>query len=381
MQPLDPAFHHLDLARLSKARSRSISAENPTGGKGMGAMAVDPKHVPSRELGKGWKVRPCVELMPGQTLTLCDITGPGVIQQMWMCPSSGWKALILRVYWDDQERPAVEVPFGDFFCCGFSGIDGNHNHNGANFRQMTSQMICFNPGSSVTSNWQMPFRKRCRMTLENIHPGQGGDPNCSPTAGKSVVYWQINYAETEVPDDIAYFHAQFRRSNPVKDGVHTLLDGVKGQGHYVGTSMAWSVKNNAWWGEGEIKFYMDGDGEYPTICGTGTEDYFGGSYNFDLGKENGGYKEYCNPYLGLHQVLKPDGLYQSQMRFGMYRWHVTDPIRFEKDLRVTIQALGWRQGWRYLVLQDDVASVSYWYQTLPTAPFPKLPSLNELEVI
>jgi hypothetical protein len=227
-----------------------------------------------------------------------------------------------------------------------------------------------NPGSAFNCYWEMPFRKRCRITMENVGLEQ------------MTLYYQINYTLTDVPDDAAYFHAQFRRLNPLPyKEVYPILDGVKGRGQYVGTYMAWGVNNCGWWGEGEIKFYLDGDGEFPTICGTGTEDYFCGSYNFDVGKEKGGYREFTTPYSGLAQVIRPDGLYQSQTRFGLYRWHIMDPIRFEQDLRVNIQALGWRSGWRYLPLQDDIASVAYWYQTLPTASFPKLPDRDYLEII
>jgi len=137
------------------------------------------------------------------------------------------------------------------------------------------------------------------------------------------------------------------------------------------------VKNNGWWGEGEIKFFIDGDTKYPTICGTGTEDYFCGSYNFD---REGRYTEFCTPYSGLHQVIRPDGTYQSQQRFGLYRWHILDPVRFEKDLKVTIQDLGWRQGGRYLPQKSDIASVCYWYQTEPHAKYKKIPAWQELEV-
>ncbi len=144
------------------------------------------------------------------------------------------------------------------------------------------------------------------------------------------------------------------------------------------TYIAWGVNNNGWWGEGEIKFYLDGDEEYPTICGTGTEDYFGGAWNFEQPK--GEYGTYSTAYLGMPQVIKPDGLYQSQQRFAMYRWHIMDPIRFEQDLRVTIQALGWRSEGRYLPLQDDIASVAYWYQSEPHQPFARLQSKNEMEV-
>ena len=152
--------------------------------------------------------------------------------------------------------------------------------------------------------------------------------------------------------------------------------------------MAWGSNNRGWWGEGEIKFFMDGDTDFPTICGTGTEDYFGGAWCF--GNQDGEYSTFSTPYLGLPQVIKPDGFYQSQQRFGMYRWHIPDPIRFEEDLRVTIQALGWRSSMlhgesfdeaRYLPLQDDIASTAFWYQAEPHAPFPDLPDRDYLEVI
>ena len=161
--------------------------------------------------------------------------------------------------------------------------------------------------------------------------------------------------------------------------VYTIVDGIQGRGQYVGTYLAWGVNNNGWWGEGEIKFYMDGDKDFPTIAGTGTEDYFCGSYNFE-NQEKHQYEEFTSPYTGLAQVIKPDGLYQSQQRFGLYRWHIVDPVRFSSDLRITIQALGWRSGGRYLPLMDDISSVAYWYQAEPHAAFPKLPDKDHLEV-
>jgi hypothetical protein len=147
----------------------------------------------------------------------------------------------------------------------------------------------------------------------------------------------------------------------------------------VGTYLAWGVHNTGWWGEGEIKFFIDGDGKFPTICGTGTEDYFNGSYDFE-NPDSRQYEIFNTPYTGLPQVIKPDGLYRSVQRFGMYRWHIMDPVRFDADLRVTIQALGWRSEGRYLPLQDDISSVGYWYQAEPHAPFPALPSKDDLEV-
>jgi hypothetical protein len=185
-----------------------------------------------------------------------------------------------------------------------------------------------------------------------------------------VVYYQINYTLTDVPEDCAYFHAQFRRTNPppYKD-VYTILDGVRGQRHCAGVYMAWGVNNSGRWGE--IKFYLDLDREFPTIAGTGTEDYFCGAYNFDPGSlerrqrpDASRYEEFSAAYAGLPQVIRPDGVYQSQQRFGMYRWHVMDPVRFRRDLRITIQALGWRmhRELQYLPLPDDIASCAFWHQ-------------------
>ncbi len=353
-------LHLGNLSRLSNAQSRSISPENFNGAKGMGGMATEGtgKNC-AKDLGQGWKVSPSVKVAPGETFEMANIEGPGAIQQIWLTPTGNWRFSILRIYWDDQEHPSVECPVGDFFACGWG-----------KYAQVSSLAICVNPGSAFNCYWEMPFQKKCRMTLSNLDDKE------------MVLYYQINYTLTEIPSDAAYFHAQFKRTNPLpyKED-YTILDGVSGKGHYVGTYMAWGVNNNGWWGEGEIKFYMDGDDKFPTICGTGTEDYFCGSYNFDVGKENGGYREFTTPYAGLPQVLRPDGLYQSNTRFGLYRWHIMDPIRFQSELRVTIQALGWRSGGRYLPLQDDIASVAYWYQTLPTVPFAPLPDKDYLEII
>ena len=347
-----------NLARLSGAESRSISPENFTGARSGGGLALEGTGAESaRDLGQGWKVSPSVRIAPGETFELADIDGAGAIQQIWMTPTGNWRYSILRIYWDGQEQPSVECPVGDFFACGWG-----------RYAPLTSLAVCVNPGSAFNCYWEMPFRKHCRMTLTNI----ATDP--------MVLYYQINYTLTEVPEDTGYFHAQFRRVNPLPyKGVYSILDGVQGQGQYVGTYLAWGVNNRGWWGEGEIKFYLDGE-DWPTICGTGTEDYFCGSYNFE-NQATHQYEAFSTPYSGLAQIIRPDGVYDSQTRFGMYRWHIMDPIRFREGLRVTIQALGWRSGHRYLPLQDDIASVAYWYQTLPTAPFPALPDKDYLEII
>jgi hypothetical protein len=213
----------------------------------------------------------------------------------------------------------------------------------------------------------MPFRKKCRITMENIN------------TKKMVLYYQVDFTLTNVPKEAAYFHAQFRRNNPTNGGLYTLVDGIKGKGQYVGTYLAWGLTKNGWWGEGEIKFYMDGDTKFPTINGTGTEDYFCGSYDFENQKTHK-YEPFSTAYTGLPQVLIPDGLYNSTQRFGLYRWHIMDPIRFEQDLKVTIQDLGWRSNGTYLQQKSDISSTVFWYQSEPHAPFPKLPSRNDLEV-
>jgi hypothetical protein len=271
-----------------------------------------------------------------------------------MTPTGNWRHSILRVYWDDESEPSVECPVGDFFACGW----GQYCH-------IHSLPVCVNPGSAFNCYWQMPFRKKARITLENMD-GKG-----------MTVYYQINYTLTDVPKDAGYFHAQFRREAPLRQkGIYTILDGVEGQGQYVGTYLAWEVHSPGWWGEGEIKFFMDGDKEFPTICGTGTEDYFCGSYDFDTVGSDGKphYTPFSTPYTGLTQALPPDKHEEPGQRFGLYRWHITDPVRFEKDLKVTIQALGWQSGGRYLQLNDDIASVGYWYQKEPHKAFPKLPA-------
>jgi hypothetical protein len=361
-----------NLSRLSKAQTRSISPENFTGEKGKAGMSTDgPAMSAARDLGQGWKVSPYVRVPAGETFVMADVKGEGAIQQIWLTPAGTWRFAILRFYWDGETEPSVECPVGDFFACGWG-----------QYAQVSSLPVCVNPGSAFNCYWEMPFRKGFKITIENI--GAKPRPGEAPTTNQFTVYYQINYTLTDVPDDAAYFHAQFRRVNPLpyKD-VYTILDGVKGWGHYVGTYLAWGVNNNGWWGEGEIKFFMDGDSKFPTIAGTGTEDYFCGSYDFDAKAPDGSiqYHEFTTPYAGLPQVIRGDGHYQVQQRFGLYRWHIMDPIRFEKDLKVTIQALGWMSGGRYLPLQDDIASVAFWYQQEPHAKFPKLPAKDYLEII
>ena len=354
-----------NIYRLSDAQTRSISPENFTGEKGKGGMATTGTGADAaRDLGRGWKISPSVVIKAHTTFTVAEIDGSGAIQHIWMTPTGNWRNSVLRFYWDGETTPSVEVPVGDFFCMGWG-----------RYSPLQSLAVCVNPGSAFNCYWPMPFRKKCRITMEDIDDVP------------MTLYYQVDYVLTNVPDDAAYFHAQFRRVNPLPyKKNYVLVDNIHGKGQYVGTYMAIGVHNNGWWGEGEMKFYIDGDKEYPTINGTGTEDYFCGSYDFDTHKKNAAgtdevnYTEYCTPYAGLCQVIKGDGHYDVSQRFGLYRWHIADPIRFDKDLKVTIQDLGWRSGGRYLPLQDDIATTVFWYQTEPHHTFPALPDKDGLEI-
>lgn len=355
-----------NLSLLSDAKTRSMSPENFTGAKGDGGKATTGTGENcARDLGKGWKVSPSVQIEPGQEFLLGEIEGPGAIQSMWFAGYVG-RDFIFRIYWDGLESPSVECPISDFFAYGW--MDNSRQSEKVKFAQINSMPVVVNPNNGLNCFWEMPFRKHCKLTLENR------------SNENKTMYYQINYTLTDVPENAAYFHAQFRRTNPVKyKDDYVIVDNIKGKGHYVGTALLVGLNGaNRWWGEGEIKFFIDGDTEYPTICGTGTEDYFGGAYNWDV---EGKYTTYTTPFMGMYQVVQPDSLYISQQRFAMYRWHVMDPIRFKKDLRITIQDLGWRSNGRYLARQDDMASVAYWYQTLPASKFPELPDRDGMEIL
>ncbi len=354
-----------NLYQVSDAKSRSISPENFTGEKGKGGMAVTGTGKDAaRDLGQGWKVSPSVVIKSKTTFTIAEINGPGAIQHIWMTPTGNWRYAILRFYWDDETTPSVEVPVGDFFCNGWG-----------EYAPVNSLAVAVNPGSAFNCYWPMPFRKKCRITMENIDDDD------------MTLYYQVDYTLAPIPNDAAYFHAQFRRVNPVPyKKNYVLVDSIQGKGQYVGTYMAYGSNKDGWWGEGEIKFYIDGDTQFPTINGTGTEDYFCGSYDFDTrrtdskGVETSEYTEFYGPYTGLAQVIRGDGHYHNAQRFGLYRWHITDPIRFENSLKVTIQDLGWHHNGTYMPLQDDIATTVFWYQLGGQNNFPKLPSRDELEV-
>jgi hypothetical protein len=363
-----------NLPMLSNAETRSISAENPTGERGGGAQAEVPSPEviaailesmkadlppgftghPSSMLGRGWKVSPCIYMLQPGTTTLADIEGPGVIQHIWITvQEQAYRDTVLCFYWDGEETPSVQVPLGDFFCNGH-GLRCNVN----------SLPVAVNPVGGFNCYWPMPFRRHAQVTIEN----QGSKPI-------PAFFYQITYALTDVPESAAYLHAQWRRSLTTREyPEHVIVSDVQGQGHYVGTYLAWTQFSNGWWGEGEVKFYVDGDTDYPTICGTGTEDYFGGAWCFGGGADPTKTETYSTPFLGYPLYRNEPG---EVPKHGLYRWHVLDPICFKRDLRVTVQALGWWPNGKFEPLTDDIASVAYWYQAEPHTPFPDLPSVHE----
>ena len=362
----NPFLNHLGgLPIIRHGQSRAINAENPLGEKGRGGMK-------SSVLGPSRKGSPCIpEVKPGETVLLGEIDGCGVINHIWMTvtdhtPSSPFilRDLVLRIYWDGEFEPSVECPLGDFFCNGFG--------QGC---VINSLPIVVNPTRGFNSFFPMPFRKGARLTLENQF-----------SESIPAFFYQIDYTLlSAIPNDAAYFHAQWRRQKlTTLSQDYVILDQVLGAGHYIGTYMAISTLQRYWWGEGEFKFYLDGDTDYPTICGTGTEDYFGGAWSFAT-QVNGKTTENLfqtpfmgYPYYSIYDQTSTNPYHNAEcppMR-GLYRWHIMDPICFEKDLKVTVQQIGVSKNGLF-ERQDDVSTVAYWYQNEPHQNFPKLPVFDD----
>jgi len=346
--------------------TRQISAENPTGAKGGGAIwDPDPQDPnlphsgPALALGRGWKVRPFIQVKRGETATLADILGPGCINHIFITSDlPEYRALVLRITWDDEPTPSVEVPLGDFFALGHDAVP----------HHVTSLPVVVAPTRGMNCYWQMPFRRRALITMEN-----------QSYQDANVIAYSIMYNLQDVKDDAAYFHAHWRRTLTTRDyPEHVILDRVEGQGVYVGTYLAWTAFARGWWGEGEVKFYIDGDTQFPTLVGTGTEDYFGGAWGFGrdaIAGEVHDEQPYSAPFIGCPLAYITDR--QGPRVYSLYRWHVLDSIGFSKDVRVTVQSLGWWPGQTYEPRTDDVASVAYWYQREPHAPFPTLPPVSQ----
>ncbi len=339
------------LYEIKQLQSRAATAENMLAQVGQGGQA-----------GKGRKGAPALaNVHPGDVVTLLDTDGPGMVRHIWITISEQTphqlRNAIIRFYWDNQEYPSIEVPMGDFF-----GIaHGRKVHYDSEF------MSVFN-GLGFNCWLKMPFRDHAKMTFHN-----DGDENIE------FLFYQVDFTlADDLADNTGYLHAQFRRQNPVPRGEdHIILDGVQGSGVYIGSVIGVrDLYPKHWWGEGEVKFYIDGDSDFPTICGTGTEDYVGAAW---------GLQTYSARYAGA--PLLDVSLY------SFYRWHVTDPIYFQQDLKVTIQDIGIAHPDQlredgiseehllptfgvtdgsavYYNRSDDFSSTAFWYMGKPI-PLPK----------
>jgi len=350
-----------DLTRLVKGVSFAFCPENPDGKASGGSRGAYLE-----------KKRALVFVKPGETLTLVDTDGPGVIESMWFGGFAPWD-FILRIYWDGQENPSVECPLGAFF--GYPFYENVIDVNG-DFPTLNSSMVLVAPCRGLNCFWRMPFRKHCRMTLENRHP-----------TNEIKTHYMITGEYTEIPEDSLYFCASYRQARPVDgDKEYTVIDGIKGAGHFAGLSMGVTLGGSSGcFTEGEPKMYIDGE-EYPSINYTGLEDYFGGSFNFgDCDPAMGHFQQYSGLYMGMYAMFGAgnEKYYSSRNilpRFMLYRWHEPDPIRFSSEFKMTLQSLRFTP-YGNKVRRDDYITVAYWYQTLPTAPLYPLPAPSEMELI
>ncbi|MFC0672343.1 glycoside hydrolase family 172 protein [Brachybacterium hainanense] len=348
-------FEIVDPTRMPRGlTSRSFNAENPQGRKGVAAQSAS-------RLGVGRKGSPATDLRPGEELVLADVEGPGVIRHIWItCAAMTetdpfvYRNLVLEMTWDDAEEPSVIAPLGDFFCCG-----------GAVSSRVDSLPIVVAPNSGFNSFIAMPFRSRARIVVRSEHPD----------TVRGFFYQVDATTGDELGEDTGYFHAQWRRSNGdlARGQDHVVLDGVRGRGMYLGTFFSLTSLERFWWGEGELKFFVDGDDRWPSLTSTGLEDYVGGSWAFQDGLQKNPEpvpQTYSSHSLGFTRVATKESTkfsnYERAMppQFDMYRWHLVDPIHFASDLRITQQMIGdWDGG--LFERCDDLATVAYWYQDRP----------------
>jgi hypothetical protein len=289
-----------------------------------------------------------IHLNPGDVLDVPILEGPGYIDHMWFTSHAGGmgelNALTLRIYWDGREDPGVEAPLGDFFACGLEPAE------------VESFPVQVSVSGALTCYWRMPFRKSARITVTNDNPERGYG-----------LYWQIDYVTgVELPEDVAYFHAAYRREYPAEMGRNYLIADLEGRGRYVGTVLTVTNAQDGWFGEGDDFFFVDGE-EVPSLQGTGTEDYFNDGW---------GFRKRTSLWFG-----QPHSLGWEAGDGGiLYRWHVLDPVQFEKSLRVEIEHKGnWaysEDAW-YLERPDYFSSVALWYQVDEPKPFARMPSYAE----
>jgi len=348
--------------------TRWITPENPTGSKGAGAQE-----------NKGAKGHAFESIPIGEALHLADISGPGIIDRIWMTiedrSPQALRGLVLRMWWDGADKPAVEVPLGDFFLQGAGTME-----------RLETALFASPEGRSFVSYVPMPFRKGARISIAN----ESGRP-------VNLIFFDVDYRKVRrQPSNMLYFHAWWHRDQRTKLGEDfEILPRVRGYGRFLGSSVTVNtnpVYHQSWWGEGEVKIYLDGDAALPTLNGTGTEDYVGTGY---------GQGAYSQRFQGA-----PIADHEHQ-RYAFYRYHVNDPVFFKRDVRVTIQQIGflWSNdgtpekpvtpplyqagaGRRELDLRklpqanlferaDDWSSCVYFYLDRPDASLPKLAPVAE----
>lgn len=338
----------MKLYRIKNRQSFGFSAENPTGQKNGGTKGKDCE-----------KLRPCIQIAPGETVTLCDTDGPGMITHIWFTGYVG-HSFVMRIYWENEEFPSVEAPISAFFGCAY---DENFKDRDGNYIVLNSAKILTAPGRGFNSYWEMPFEKHCRITMENR------------SKKEETLYYMISGWYGEIPQDAGYFHAAYRQEHPVTKGrAYTIIDGIEGRGCFAGLTLATGMNgNNTCWVEGEAKMYIDDD-QYPSMNYTGTEDYFCGSYGFGNDIILNRYQTFSGMYTGLFAIMGDNReFYNGQQRFLLYRFHEKDPVYFSKNFKMTIDNLGWT-GPRY----DDYTSVAYWYLEKTSKLAKELPSDEEM---
>lgn len=321
-----------NLFQLRDARTRRVSSADPNWRDGNGD---------------------CRPIEPGATLTIAEIDGPGIIRHIWFTiaaedPRYG-RSLVLRMYWDGEQEPAVESPIGDFFAVGHGML-----------RTVNSLPVSVtSDGRAMNCYWPMPFHKSARITLTND----------SKQHRVGCVYWYVDYEEVSgLPRDYASFHAQYRQEYPARPGDYLILD-AEGRGHYVGTVLSVVSRTQSWFGEGDDRFYIDGETE-PSLRGTGTEDYFCDAW---------GFKDADRPFYGIVSG-KWDEIGD---KISVYRWHIHDPVHFRKSLKVTIEHKGvtfdeaGKLVSTHMERPDLFSSVAFWYQAGKAKRFATLPPVEE----
>lgn len=313
--------------------SRSISFENPTGAPGQGGKAAS-------KLGVGRKGAPCRTIKPGETVGLCDIEGPGMIRHFWMTTSNvhnSLRSIVIRAYWEGQAHPSIECPLGDFM--GFA-------HGKVTPYQSAVHSISVSRGVNL---WlPMPFTKRARITFSN----EGAEP--------VILFYQIDYTLGDRHShDVGRLHCLFRRENPTTPMQDfELLPQRQGSGRFIGSVVGVRPSAAGWWGEGEVKMYFDGDKDFPSYCGTGTEDYAGQGWGFSP-----------SPYLYNGCSLTDNNF------FSFYRWYLPDPIYWRKEARIVFQQIGYQKGHGLVNRTDDWSCATFWYESSPSAPLPPMPDV------